>query len=375
MEKISIPWAKPSFDSNELNEVIDSFSSNWLTMGPKVNKFEKEMAHLLSVPFAIAVNNGTIALDIALKSIRIKPSDEVIVPAMTYFATASAVSYQYATPVFVDIDKESFNLDPKRIEDAISKKTKAILFIDYGGNPANFDSIKEISKKYNLSLLQDGAQSLGGIYKGKPMGAQAKISTMSFHMAKIITCVEGGMIFTHDKNLMSEVLSRRNQGEVGKENYNHVFLGTNARMTDIQAAIGLAQLKKLPIFLEKRKNIAKKYDELFNQYDLNVKTISTLRKNSINPYFLYPILIDNRDQIALYIKKKYGIDTRIAYSMPVYEQKLYSEGRAKFKKMDCPVAESITSKILNLPIFPDMNEAMIEKVVLSIKDAIIYYDL
>jgi perosamine synthetase len=122
MEKISIPWAKPSFDSNELNEVIDSFSSNWLTMGPKVNKFEKEMAHLLSVPFAIAVNNGTIALDIALKSIRIKPSDEVIVPAMTYFATASAVSYQYATPVFVDIDKESFNLDPKRIEDAISKK-------------------------------------------------------------------------------------------------------------------------------------------------------------------------------------------------------------------------------------------------------------
>jgi perosamine synthetase len=375
MEKISIPWAKPSFDSNELNEVIDSFSSNWLTMGPKVNKFEKEMAHLLSVPFAIAVNNGTIALDIALKSIRIKPSDEVIVPAMTYFSTASAVSYQYATPVFVDIDKESFNLDPKRIEDAISKKTKAILFIDYGGNPANFDSIKEISKKYNLSLLQDGAQSLGGIYKGKPMGAQAKISTMSFHMAKIITCVEGGMIFTHDKNLMSEVLSRRNQGEVGKENYNHVFLGTNARMTDIQAAIGLAQLKKLPIFLEKRKNIAKKYDELFNQYDLNVKTISTLRKNSINPYFLYPILIDNRDQIALYIKKKYGIDTRIAYSMPVYEQKLYSEGKAKFKKMDCPVAESITSKILNLPIFPDMNEAMIEKVVLSIKDAIIYYDL
>jgi hypothetical protein len=154
-----------------------------------------------------------------------------------------------------------------------------------------------------------------------------------------------------------------------------VFLGTNARMTDIQAAIGLAQLKKLPIFLEKRKNIAKKYDELFNQYDLNVKTISTLRKNSINPYFLYPILIDNRDQIALYIKKKYGIDTRIAYSMPVYEQKLYSEGKAKFKKMDCPVAESITSKILNLPIFPDMNEAMIEKVVLSIKDAIIYYDL
>ena len=351
MEKISIPWAKPSFDSNELNEVIDSFSSNWLTMGPKVNKFEKEMAHLLSVPFAIAVNNGTIALDIALKSIRIKPSDEVIVPAMTYFATASAVSYQYATPVFVDIDKESFNLDPKRIEDAISKKTKAILFIDYGGNPANFDSIKEISKKYNLSLLQDGAQSLGGIYKGKPMGAQAKISTMSFHMAKIITCVEGGMIFTHDKNLMSEVLSRRNQGEVGKENYNHVFLGTNARMTDIQAAIGLAQLKKLPIFLEKRKNIAKKYDELFNQYDLNVKTISTLRKNSINPYFLYPILIDNRDQIALYIKKKYGIDTRIAYSMPVYEQKLYSEGRAKFKKWIALLQKVSPLKFLTFQFF------------------------
>ena len=126
MEKINIPWAKPSFDDSELNEVIDSFSSNWLTMGPKVKKFEEKMARLLDVPYAIAVNNGTTALDIALKSIGIKPNDEIIVPAMTYFATASAVSYQYATPVFVDIDKESFNLDPKRIEEAISIKTKAI---------------------------------------------------------------------------------------------------------------------------------------------------------------------------------------------------------------------------------------------------------
>ena len=363
MEKINIPWAKPSFDDSELNEVIDSFSSNWLTMGPKVKKFEEKMARLLDVPYAIA-----------LKSIGIKPNDEIIVPAMTYFATASAVSYQYATPVFVDIDKESFNLDPKRIEEAISIKTKAILFIDYGGNPANFDKIKKISEKYNLTLLQDGAQSLGGVYKGKPMGAQAKISTMSFHMAKIITCVEGGMIFTHEKKLMSEVLSRRNQGEVGEENYNHVYLGTNARMTDIQAAIGLAQLKKLPSFLDKRINIAKKYDELFDQLDLNIKTISISRKNSINPYFLYPILIDNRDQVALYIKNKFGIDTRIAYSMPVYKQKLYSEEGAKYKKMDCPVAEFVTSQILNLPIFPDMNVDMIEKVVLSIKDAIIYFD-
>jgi len=330
MEKINIPWAKPSFDDSELNEVIDSFSSNWLTMGPKVKKFEEKMARLLDVPYAIAVNNGTTALDIALKSIGIKPNDEIIVPAMTYFATASAVSYQYATPVFVDIDKESFNLDPKRIEEAISIKTKAILFIVYGGNPANFDKIKKISEKYNLTLLQDGAQSLGGVYKGKPMGAQAKISTMSFHMAKIITCVEGGMIFTHEK--------------------------------------------KLPSFLDKRINIAKKYDELFDQLDLNIKTISISRKNSINPYFLYPILIDNRDQVALYIKNKFGIDTRIAYSMPVYKQKLYSEEGAKYKKMDCPVAEFVTSQILNLPIFPDMNVDMIEKVVLSIKDAIIYFD-
>ena len=142
--KIKIPWAKPAIGREELEEVIESFERNWLSLGPKVKKFEQEMAAFLGTPYAIAVSNGTTALDIALKTIGIGPDDEVIVPAMTYFATAAAVSYQNAVPVFVDIERQSFNLDPERIAEAISEKTKAILFIDYGGNPSDFDNINNV---------------------------------------------------------------------------------------------------------------------------------------------------------------------------------------------------------------------------------------
>ena len=370
MAEIKIPWAKPSIGKEELNEVIDSFEQDWLTSGPKVENFEKKLAKLFNVPFGIAVSNGTMALDIALKTIGIKSGDEVIVPAMTYFATASAVSYQNAIPVFVDIEEASLNLDPNRISEAITDKTKAILFIDYGGNPSNFDAINEIGIKYGIPVMQDAAQSLGAVYKGVPMGAQTKISTMSFHLAKVMTCVEGGMIFTHNAEYAEEVISRRNQGEPRDGKYKHVFLGTNARMTDMQAGIGLAQLKKLPGLLEGRKRVAEEYDNLFSNNDFYVKTANTTWENSRNAYFFYPILINDRDKIANVLRKKYGIDTRIAYPMPVYKQELYSSNKAKSRYLECPIAEKVTSQILNLPIFPDMSSELIEEVVNSIKKEI-----
>ena len=368
MTKFKIPWAKPAIDNEELTEVIDSFDVNWLTMGPKVANFEDRIASLLKVPHAIAVSNGTVALDIALKTIGIGPGDEVIVPAMTYFATASAVSYQNAVPVFVDIEKNSFNLDPQKIEEAISEKTKAILFIDYGGIPSDFENIARVGRKNGIAVVQDAAQSLGAVYKGNPMGAQTEISTMSFHMAKVMTCVEGGMIFTHNDKYKEEVMSRRNQGELRDSKYKHVLLGTNARMTDLQAAIGLAQLRKLPDFLKKRRKIASQYDKLFSTCNTSVKTVSVGKKDSQNAYFFYPVLVDSRDQIANVIREKYGIDTRIAYPMPIHKQELYSSGNAICRYMDCPVAEEVTSKILNLPIFPDMTREMVKTVVYSMLD-------
>jgi len=303
MKKIKIPWAKPELGEEELNEVIDSFKSNWLTMGPKVNKLEHEVSIFLEVPYAIAISNGTVALDLVLKAIGVEPGDEVIVPAMTYFATASSVSYQNAVPVFVDIEKETFNLDPDRIPEAITEKTKAIIFIDYGGNPSNYDAIAKVGQKYNIKVLQDGAQSLGAFYKGRPMGAQTETSTMSFHAAKVMTTIEGGMIFTHNESLKEDILSRRNQGESKGGKYIHITLGTNARMTDLTAGI-----------------------------------------------------------VSYVLREKYGIDTRIAYPMPLYKQEVFASGKLKYRKMECPIAEEVTSKILNLPIFPSMTDDMIEQV-------------
>ncbi len=370
MAKNNIPWAKPTIGKEELAEVIDSFETDWLTMGPKVSKFEEAMASFLGVPYCIAVSNGTVALDMVLKTVDIGPGDEVIVPAMTYFATASTVSYQNAVPVFVDIEKDSFNLDPDKIEKAITDKTKAILFIDYGGNPSDVDGIISIGDKHGITVVQDAAQSLGAVYKGSPMGAQTEISTMSFHMAKVMTCVEGGMVITHNEKFKEEIVSRRNQGEPRGGKYKHVLLGTNARMTDMQAAIGLAQFRKLPDLLEQRKKVALQYDKLFSTGDIEVEIVSTKREDSRNAYFFYPVLVDNRDQIADMLKEKHGIDTRIAYPMPVYSQELYSSGDAECRYLECPVAEDVTSKILNLPIFPEMPEEMVNAVVNAVREEI-----
>ncbi len=362
MRKIKIPWAKPEIGEEELCEVVDSFKNDWLTMGPKVRRLEQEFEAFLKVPHAIAVSNGTIALDLVLRTLDICSGDEVIVPAMTYFATVSAVYYQNAIPVFVDIDRDSFNLDPNRISEAISEKTKAIIFIDYGGNPSNYDEIAKIGKKYGIHVIQDGAQSLGAIYKSNLMGAQTEISTMSFHMAKVMTTVEGGMIFTYNEAWKDEILSRRNQGEKKGGKYKHSVLGTNARMTDIQAGIGLAQFKKLPGMLEERKRVAAKYDERFLEHRNKISIVTTKYENSQNAYFFYPVLMKDRDRIAVSLLEKYGIETRIAYPMPVYKQETFSSGKFKFRKMDCPVAEDVTSEILNLPIYPSMKDEVVDEV-------------
>lgn len=368
MKKNKISWFKPDIGKEELNQIHSSFKSNWLTQGPKVKEFEEKMAGYCKVPYAVAVSNGTTAIDIALKAMNIKQGDEVIVPAMSYFSTASMISYQNAVPVFVDIDKETFNIDINKIQKAINKKTKAIMFIDYGGNPSDIDKIISIAKKNKIQVLQDGAQSLGGFYKGRPTGANAKISTMSFHMAKIMSCVEGGMVFTHSKKLYEDIKMRRSHGEKKPGNYKHNILGTNARMTDLNAGIGLAQFKKLNYFIAQRKKLAKYYDNLIK--DVNEISTSKTIASSSNSYFFYPILVKNRDRIAKKLKSHYGIDTRVAYSLPIYNQAVYKKRLSKYKKFSCPVAEDVTKKILNLPMYPSLKLNEIEYVINSLKKEI-----
>ena len=200
--KNNINWAEPFFDNEEFKNVKDCFRTDRFTAGKKVLAFEEKMSKITGAKYALAVSNGTVALDLAFKAIGIKPGDEVIVPAISYFSTASSISYQKAIPVFVDVDIKSCCIDPSEIKKAINKKTKAITFIDYGGTPADYKEIKKIAKKHNIPIILDAAQSLGGKYNSKNLGFDGEISTMSFHLAKIITTIEGGMIFTNKKKFM-----------------------------------------------------------------------------------------------------------------------------------------------------------------------------
>jgi perosamine synthetase len=327
-------------------------------MGPNVKAFEQAMADYLGVPHAVAVTNGTVALDLAFKVLGVGPGDEVIVPAMTYFATASMVSNQHAIPVFADIEPDSYNLSPSQVEAAIGPATKAIVFIDYGGNAADIEGLQAVADKYGIPLLQDAAQSLGGIYHGAPLGAQAPLSTMSFHMAKVMTTVEGGMVFTHDKAVAEEIRIRRNQGESGK--YLHSHLGTNARMTDMTAAIGLAQFEKMEWLLSERRRVAERYNACFDSHP-GIEVMRCTRPNSRHAYFFYPILMENRDGVVSRLDDA-GIDTRIAYPMPVYEQELYASGRAQCRQKQCPVAERFTARVINLPIYPSLSDDRVDEI-------------
>ncbi len=358
---MKINWAEPCIGVEEKKFVLDCFKKNRFTQGKKVSLFEKEMGKYVGSKYSLAVSNGTVALDLAYKAINLGPGDEVIMPAISYISTASAISYQGATPVFVDVDLETNCIKPEEIIKAITKKTKAITFIDYGGYPSNYKKLNEISKKFRIPLILDAAQSLGGKYKGNNLGANGLISTMSFHLAKIITTVEGGMIFTNNKKIFQNLLIRRNIGEPKKKKYNHVILGTNARMTDLQAGIGIAQLKKLKSIITSRNKIAKEYNKLI-LINKKIKMFKYEKQNK-NAYFFYPILIKNRDKVAKKLLKVFGIDTRIAYPMPIYEQPMYKNKICKSRHLKCPNAKSISRRILNLPIFPNMSKKQIKYVV------------
>lgn len=364
---MNIPWAAPWLDGRERDELTKAFDSTWLSMGPRTRQFEERMASFIGVKHAIAVSNGTDALDLALKAMGIGPGDEVIVPAMTYIATVSSVLYQNARPIFADIERDSYNLDAASAEKLVTKKTKCILYIDYGGNPADHQALRGISERTRVPLLQDGAQSLGGEYQGEKLCKQGVVCTTSFHTAKLMTTIEGGMVFTEDDEKAAHVRMMRNQGEDPDRKYIHQVLGTNARMTDMQAAIGLRQLDKFDAILEKRRKIAEYY---YGRFGGSKKIVlPKVRPGSKSGWFFAPILVENRDALAKELKAA-GVDTRVAYPMPVYEQPFYSRYAGSGKKPDCPNAKWMTDRVLNLPMFHEMSDAQLGYVADETLDAV-----
>lgn len=362
-----IPWAKPLIGTEERESLLSCFTADWLTMGPKVAELEQRMARRMQMPHAVAVSNGSVALDLALKALDLKPGDEVLVPAMTYFASAAAVNWQGAVPVFVDIDARSWNLDPGQLAAAVTERTRGVIYIDYGGNPADAQAIRAEAARLGLWVLHDGAQSLGATVGGVPCGRDDVISSLSFHMAKVITTVEGGMLFCHDGDLAAELRARRGQGEYPGRKYIHEVLGTNARMTDLAAAIGLAQLDRLDLVLEQRRLASLWYTERLRELaPLGLRTLEpgTLGRNA---WFLYSVRLPHRDRVARNLQTLHRIETRTAYPLPLYRQPVYESGRAACRFLPCPVSESLAAEVLNLPLFPGITEEQQERVVRALE--------
>ncbi len=360
---MKIPWANPYFSDEELAGVVDTVKSTWLTMGPKVKQFEDKISDFIGVKHCIAVNSGTAALDVALKVLNIQPGDEVIVPAMAYIATANAVLYQHATPIFVDVDEKTYNMDPNDVMKKISSKTKCILPIDYGGQAADFDALRKIAGEHNLYLVEDGAPGFGGEYRGKKLCSLAHISITSFHAAKVFTTVEGGMVFTDNDEWGRIARILRSQGEDPDRKYYHLYLGHNYRLTDLHAAIGLAQIARMKEVLAKRATLAEYYTK-------NLKGIKSITTPYVAPgnkhaWFLYPILVKHRDAVKQCLADN-DIGTNISWPMPVYKQPFYQ----KYARDKCPVAERITQTILCLPMYYTMTAKEQDYVIENIRAAV-----
>lgn len=350
---MKIPWAKPNITKEDEAAVRKVLETGWLSMGPEVNKFEDKMASYLSIKYAVAVNSGTAALDVALKCIGIKQGDEVIIPALAYIATGYAVLYNHSTPVFIDVD-ETLNIDTSLVEDRITDKTKAIINIDLGGNVSNYSALQRISKDNDLPLVVDGAQSLGSEYHGLKCCTHGMVNTTSFHAAKLLTTVEGGMVLTQDNNVCQQAKAIRNQGEVSK--FEHQFLGHNYRMIDLVAALGNVQIERIQETLKVRKEKVEYYKDNLQ----NVRYPKEL-PDTVNSNFLFLIFADNRDKLNKHLNKK-GIDTRITYPMPINEQPVFR----KYSKEIFPIAKEVSQKVISLPLYHSLTRKEQEYIIKEI---------
>ncbi len=248
-----IPQVRPWLGKEELKELKEVLKSQWISGGPKIKKFQEEIAKVCGVKHAVTVCNGTQALYVGLKILGVGPGDEVIVPDFTFIASANAVVWTGAKPVFVDVDERTFNIDPSKIEKAITKKTRAIMPVHLYGQSADMTAIMKIAKKHHLYVVEDAAQGIGVKFKGKPVGSFGDVGCLSFYADKTITTGEGGMVLTNDSTLAQKVTILSNQGRISRGWYIHENLGYNFRMCDFQAAVGLGQLKKLPLIIKKKK--------------------------------------------------------------------------------------------------------------------------
>ena len=369
--KYSIPLASPDLTGNELKYVSEAIRNNQLSFGTFIDQFESEFAKLCKSQAAIVCANGTCALHLALHSLGLGPGDEVIVPSFTYVATANAVRYCGAEPVFVDVDEKTWCLDPECIEKAITSRTKGIIPVHLFGHPADMDPINRLAQIYNLWVVEDAAEAIFAEYKGRPVGSLGTIGTFSFHSAKVITSGEGGAITLNDEKLELFIRMICSHGMDTQRRFFFPVVGFNYRLTNISAGLLCAQLERYETILSKRNKIFEIYSEgLENIPGISLRPVMPWAK--VSPWF-FSIIIDSnkfgytRDQLMLCLSKE-GIESR-PFFIPVHSLPSFRETSIR-RETRLPVTDSLCTTGINLPTYNTMTIDEVKYVIKMIKNLV-----
>jgi perosamine synthetase len=362
-----IPVCEPLLDGNEEKYLLHTVRSNWISSaGRYITDFENLFAEKVGAKYGVACSNGTTALHLALATLGVGPGHEVIVPTFTMIASANAVVYTGAKPVFIDSEPETYNMDVAQLESKISERTKVVMPMHTYGHPVDMDPLLELAQKYDLFVLTDAAEAHGALYKGRPVGGLGDLATYSFYGNKIITTGEGGMVTTNDPDIARIARNLRDHAFSDERHFWHKFLGYNFRMTNMQAAIGLAQTERFDFLVECRRRNAEMYSELLTA--VPGLTLPPEKSWAKNVFWMYGILVQpefgmNRDALREQLARR-GIETR-TFFIPVHLQPIYfrAHGRERF-----PVAEKLCEQGMYLPSASSLTQGDIEFIAQAIKE-------
>jgi perosamine synthetase len=383
VRKTLLPYGRQSIGEEDIQAVVDVLRSDWLTTGPKVAEFEEAFASWVGAKHAVSFSSGTAALHGAAFAAGLKAGDEAITTPMTFAATANCVLYQDATPIFADVSVDTLNVDPEKVAERITPRTRAVLPVDYAGHPADLDAIHELATKHGLVVIEDASHALGAEHKGRRVGRVADMTVFSFHPVKHLATGEGGMVTT-DRADFAETLRRfRNHGissdarqrqRQGQWHYEMVLLGFNYRLTDMACALGLSQLKKLEGNLSRRREIAARYEDAFR--DLEAVLTPVVRAD-VNPaWHLYPIRLNleklsaDRGHIFLALRAE-NIGVNVHY-IPVHLHPYYRD-RFGDRTGEYPIAEDAYGRLISVPMFQGMGDGDVEDVIRAAKKVISHY--
>lgn len=367
-----LSYGRQSIDEDDIQIVIETLRSPFLTQGPKIQQFEQAIADYVGAQYAVAFCNGTAALHAACYAAGISEGDQVITSPITFAASANCVRYMGGTVVFADIDASTYNINPEEIRKMITPNTKAIIPVDFTGQPADMDAIMEIAHEHNLVVIEDGAHSLGAEYKGKKVGTQADMTMFSFHPVKPITTAEGGIIVTNNEGYYHKLQLFRSHGieqtefsaDQGGWYYEMTDLGFNYRMTDLQGALGLSQLTKIDTFIQKRREIAAFYTEAFQ--DIEGITVPQQLEGTNSGWHLYMLQLEGISRKFVFEQmRSLNIGVHVHY-IPVYWHPYYK--KLGYERGICPIAEKWYERALTLPIHPNMTVEDLSIIVSNIKE-------